>query len=394
MRQRIAAAFSQFARSMLSIAPPVVRPSLAMDTAEIAEQRVRTPEDLASAATAPARWLLETASDGGIPLTQTYALARVVVREAAERWPGWWNAELFGVPHREADMPVLEELREGLLRKRLVRRRGSKLLATARGRKLADDPIALLYELALDLGGGDLFTAMVASVVVETLEEGGRPTHDELVTPAHAAAQWGWRDPDGNPPSERGVSWVVSDVLCRGEAYGLIDRDPDPAKPNSWRALISLSQAARLVLGRNRSEVAGRFVLVFEAALLNVNGVSAKVAVAGHEHLTAVHDAIQQAFNWENDHLYSFWLDGEFWSDAATELVIPGAPDTDSRTADVPVDELRLKPGARIAYVFDYGDEWRVMLTLRERVDGRNGMPRLAERRGTAPPQYPPLEDE
>lgn len=58
------------------------------------------------------------------------------------------------------------------------------------------------------------------------------------------------------------------------------------------------------------------------------------------------------------------------------------------------VDELRLKPGARIAYVFDYGDEWRVRLTLRERVDDGSRMPRVSERRGTAPPQYPPLEDE
>jgi hypothetical protein len=365
-----------------------------MDTAEAAEQRTDTPEDVAAAATAPARWLLETASDGGVPLTQTYALARVVVREAAERWPGWWNAELFGVPHREADMALLEELREGLLRKRLVRRRGSKLLATAKGRKLAGDPIALLYELALDLGGGDLFTSMVAGVAVERLEEGVPFTHDELVAPAHEASQWGWRDPDGHPPSERGVSWVVSDVLCRGEAYGLIERNPDPDKPHSWRALISLSQAARSVLGRNRSEVAGRSVFVFDAELLNVSGVSAKVAVAGHEHLTALHDAIQQAFNWENDHLYSFWLDGQFWGDTAAERVIPGAPDTDSKTADVPVDELRLTVGARIAYVFDYGDEWRVMLTLRERVDGSNAIPRVSDRRGTAPPQYPPVEDE
>ncbi len=365
-----------------------------MDTAEVAEQRTDTPEDLAVAATAPARWLLETAGDGGVPLTQTYALARVVVREAAERWPGWWNAELFGVPHREADMALLEELREGLLRKRLVRRRGSKLLATAKGRKLAGDPIAMLYELALDLGGGDLFTSMVADVVVDALEENAPCTHDELVAPAHEASQWGWRDPDGNPPSERGVSWVVSDVLCRGEAYGLIERKPDPEKPHSWRALISLSQAARFILGRNRSEVAGRSVFVFEAELLNVSGVSAKVAVAGHEHLTALHDAIQQAFNWENDHLYSFWLDGEFWGDATAECVIPGAPDTDSRTADVPVDELRLKAGTRIAYVFDYGDEWRVMLTLGKRVDGGDAMPRVSDQRGTAPPQYPPLDEE
>jgi hypothetical protein len=107
-----------------------------------------------------------------------------------------------------------------------------------------------------------------------------------------------------------------------------------------------------MVLGRGRTEVTGRVVYVFDAELLNVDGVSATVAVAGHEHLTALHDGIQQAFNWENDHLYSFWLDGQFWGDAAAERVIAGAPDTDSKTADVCVDELGLKIGAKLAYVF------------------------------------------
>jgi hypothetical protein len=356
--------------------------------------RETTPDELAARAAGPVRWLLDVAGNGGVPLTQTNALARAIVREAAERWPDWWNAELFGPPHREMDMALLEALREGLLRMRLVRRRARKLLANTRGRKLAADPIALLYELALDLGGGDQFTAWVADRIVEELSESESCTHDQLVAPAHAAAQWGWRDTTGTPPSERSVSWVVSDVLCGGEAYGLIEHWPDPDKPTSYRAVISLTPAARLVLGRSRSEVAGRSVFVFEAELLNVSGVSALVAVAGHEHLTELHGAIQQAFNWENDHLYSFWLDGEFRGDAAAELVIPGAPDTDSRTADVAVDALRLKAGVRIAYVFDYGDDWRVMLTLRERVDGGNGVRRVAERRGTAPPQYPPLEDE
>jgi Plasmid pRiA4b ORF-3-like protein len=353
-----------------------------------------TPDELAARAAGPVRWLLDAAGNGGVPLTQTNALARAVVREAAKRWPDWWNAELFGPPHREMDMALLEALRKGLLRMRLVRHRGRKLHANTRGRKLAADPIALLYELALDLGGGDQFAAWVADRVVDELSETESCTHDQLVAPAHAAAQWGWRDTTRNPPSERGVSWVVSDVLCRGEAYGLVERKPDPEKPKSYRALISLTPAARLVLDRSRSEVAGRSVFVFEAELLNVSGVSALVAVAGHEHLTELHGAIQQAFNWENDHLYSFWLDGEFWGDAAAELVIPGAPDTDSRTADVAVDQLRLKAGARIAYIFDYGDEWRVMLTLRERVNGGNGIPRVAERRGTPPAQYPPLEGE
>ncbi len=383
---------SQFALADMPPADPCA--TLAPMTVIEGQGHTGAPEQLAAAAAAPARWLLEIASADGVSLTQTNALARTIVREIAERWPEWWNVELFGPPHREWDMPLVGALHEGLRRRRLVRRRARKLIITARGRKLAADPIALLYDLGCDLGGGDLFTAMVAKVVVEELEESAPCTREQLVTPAHEAVQWGWRGPDGGPPSEQGVSWVVGDVLCRGEAYGLVDQQPDPAEPKGWRTLISLSPAARMVLGRSRTDVTGRDVFVFDAELLNVDGVSAKVAVAGHEHLTALHDAIQRAFSWENDHLYSFWLDGQFWGDAATERVIPGAEDTDSKTADVPVDELRLKIGAEIAYVFDYGDEWRVRLTLRERINGLDAIPRVSDGRGTAPPQYPPLEDE
>ena len=263
-----------------------------MTVIDVDEPHTGVSEELAAAATAPVRWLLEMASADGVPLTQTNAFARTVVREIAERWPEWWNDELFGPPHREWDMPLVGALHEGLKRRRLVRRRARKLLITARGRKLAADPIALLYDLGLDLDGGDLFTGMVANVIVEELEENAPCTREQLVRPAHEAAQWGWRGPDGGPPSEQGVSWVVGDVLCRSEAYGLVDHQPDPAEPKSWHTLISLRPAARLVLGRGRTDVIGRDVFVFDAELLNVDGVSAKVAVAGHEHLTALHDAI------------------------------------------------------------------------------------------------------
>jgi hypothetical protein len=66
-------------------------------------------EEALERATAPARWLLDMGAEG-IALTQTHALARAVVREGAERWPQWGDAELFGPPHREADVRVLGEL--------------------------------------------------------------------------------------------------------------------------------------------------------------------------------------------------------------------------------------------------------------------------------------------
>jgi len=355
-----------------------------------------TEADLALQATAPVRWLLHAASEGGVGLTQTNALARAVVREAAERWPHWWDADLFGPPHREADMAVLESLHEGLRRLRLIRRRGRKLHTTVRGRELAADPIALLNALASDIGGGDSFTEVVAGEIVDRLAIGEPCRHDDLVKPALAAAwRGGWVDPAGNAPDQREVSWVVGEVLRRGEAYGLIERRPEPGEARRWRSLISLSTAARIGLSLPQTEtlpIGATFV--FEARLVGARGVSASVAVGAHEHLTALHEAVQQAFGWADDHLYSFWLDGEFWGDDTAEFVRPDAPDTEQQTADIPLAELALSDGAKLAYVFDYGDEWRVMLTLKARVDQAAGAyPRVIERRGTAPPQYPPLDE-
>lgn len=136
-------------------------------------------------------------------------------------------------------------------------------------------------------------------------------------------------------------------------------------------------------------------VLIFEAQLLNVRGVSARLAVGSEQHLTMLHDAIQEAFGWEDDHLYSFWLDNKFWGDRDSEITSPIVPDEAPRTADLPISELDLQPGRQIAYLFDFGDEWRVRLTL-ERVEPGDGgrYPRVIERTGQAPPQYPPLDDE
>lgn len=339
-------------------------------------------------ATAPARWLLDAGVDG-IPLTQTYALARAVVREGAERWPEWWDAELFGPPHREADVRVLEVLREGLRRLGLVRRRGRRLFSTKRGRELLEDPETLLRVLADDLGGGDPFTEVVAAAVAESLARSGQCTHDELAEAAAASARRGrWADAEGRPPDGDDLSWDVSEVLCRGEAYGLIERCSDPAEPR-WRGLLALTDAGAQVLAVTRPGPVRGAALVFDAQLLNAPGVSARLSVGAEQHLTVLHDAIQEAFGWGDDHLYSFWLDGLFWGSKDQEFTSPIEPDAGCATADLPITELGIGPGAELAYLFDFGDEWRVLLMLREQTETDGGAyPRVVERVGIAPPQY------
>lgn len=89
------------------------------------------------------------------------------------------------------------------------------------------------------------------------------------------------------------------------------------------------------------------------------------------------------------------WLDGRSWGDRETEYTRPHIPDREARAADVPLAELGLKVGATIADIFDYGDEWRVEVTLREPLDGDGGpYPRIFASEGIAPPRYPPLKEE
>jgi hypothetical protein len=91
----------------------------------------------------------------------------------------------------------------------------------------------------------------------------------------------------------------------------------------------------------------------------------------------------------------AFWLDGTFWGDDGFEITSPVTPDHGVRTAELPVAELDLEIGAKLAYVFDFGDEWRVRLTLRASEESDTGTyPRVLQRHGQAPPQYPGEDDE
>lgn len=141
---------------------------------------------------------------------------------------------------------------------------------------------------------------------------------------------------------------------------------------------------------------------VFNAKLDGWQGVHRTIVVQADQTLADLHDALQAAFDWDNDHLYAFWLDGEFWSREGTEYVHPFGLEFNPfdgwdvpiakpkrKTAEVRLRRLRLTKGQRLAYIFDFGDEWRVRLTLRQIVadDGRP-YPRILESVGEAPPQY------
>jgi hypothetical protein len=136
-------------------------------------------------------------------------------------------------------------------------------------------------------------------------------------------------------------------------------------------------------------------VLRFDAALEDFKGVTRSIEVREDQTLVELHEGIQQAFGWLNDHLYSFWLDARSWGSPSTEYTAPVEADEGVATADVLIAKLGLTPGATIAYVFDFGDSWRVALRLKERTEDAGGRyPRVVAAEGEAPPQYPDVDED
>jgi hypothetical protein len=141
-------------------------------------------------------------------------------------------------------------------------------------------------------------------------------------------------------------------------------------------------------------------VFVFRAKLNGWRGVRRTVAIRCDDTLADLHHALRRAFGWDDEHLYAFWLGGKFWARGETEYVHPLALEASplvrwdrrgkprQRSAARRLERLRLSKGQRIAYVFDYRDEWRVRLTLREiEADDGGHYPRVVESVGEAPPQ-------
>lgn len=123
--------------------------------------------------------------------------------------------------------------------------------------------------------------------------------------------------------------------------------------------------------------------------------VSRDVAVRSDQTLVDLHRVLQRAFGWADDHLYSFWLDGEFWGSDESEYTAPYELEPGQKSARVKLAGLALQPGARIAYVFDFGDSWSVLLAVLTTAEADSEpYPRVVASHGEPPPQYEEEDDD
>jgi hypothetical protein len=151
----------------------------------------------------------------------------------------------------------------------------------------------------------------------------------------------------------------------------------------------------------------GHPVFVFKVALAGQKRIWRKIAVRGSQTLDDLHEAIFDAFDRYDEHLYSFHFPkpgskGRSRIRDAEEYVCAYAADDafggepDAKTTDAKLASLGLTPGRKFYYLFDFGDEWWHEITV-EQTDApteKGGYPRILEEHGTSPPQYPDVEEE
>ncbi len=177
-----------------------------------------------------------------------------------------------------------------------------------------------------------------------------------------------------------------------------------PSQPQSRQELLDQLQemvklASHPLAGqepKKRATALGRATLYrFQVKLDWQKSVWRRIELRGDQTLHDLHNAIQEAFGWDDDHLYAFYLSGIAWDrDTAYE-----SPVGDGHHADrYRLERLPLTVGQRILYLFDFGDRLEHSVKLEAIVPGgvTNGVtyPRITERRGANLPQYRELDED
>ncbi|MFA5820373.1 MAG: plasmid pRiA4b ORF-3 family protein [Bacteroidales bacterium] len=112
-----------------------------------------------------------------------------------------------------------------------------------------------------------------------------------------------------------------------------------------------------------------------------------KVKLSFNHSLHDLHLAIQGAFDFDNDHLYAFFMDGKRYSRNAYHSPMG---DEGPFADEAIIGELEMYSGQKILYFFDYGDSWEFAVQLLKINEGElpPEKPEIIEIKGDAPEQY------
>lgn len=115
-----------------------------------------------------------------------------------------------------------------------------------------------------------------------------------------------------------------------------------------------------------------------------------KISVSHLHTLHVLHLTIQSAFDFDNDHLYAFYVGGSIQTGKPIYCNEARDIDIEKSTEEITIEEMELFRGQKLYYLFDFGDEWKfdVDLIKIEKTDPVLLRPLIVETKGEPPEQY------
>jgi hypothetical protein len=150
----------------------------------------------------------------------------------------------------------------------------------------------------------------------------------------------------------------------------------------AFRKICEDGESLDAIPRQMRERILGNFV--FKVSL---GKVWRTIAISSEDTLHDLHLAIQEAFRFDNDHLYAFYMDNRRFSDYSFEHPYS---DDGPWADDAVIGDIDLAVNQQFLYLFDFGDEWHFDVTLVNIQTDESLLPgpEVLERKGKAPEQY------
>lgn len=100
---------------------------------------------------------------------------------------------------------------------------------------------------------------------------------------------------------------------------------------------------------------------------------------------------ILDSFDFDNDHLHAFFMDGKPYGDDSYYSCYSDDPGT--HTDEITVEALSLKEKQKFLFLFDFGDEWHFTCEVKKITDTPVIKPYISDIVGKAPEQYPDYDE-
>ena len=182
------------------------------------------------------------------------------------------------------------------------------------------------------------------------------------------------------------VKTKISKVLSDPEAFrNKILINPD----KFWLKISELENTFYSNNQKDKSSNDPNAIYIIEITLKG-RKISRLIAINGDSSLDDLHEYIQDLFEFDNDHLYGFFLNNVPYSHVDSYY---SPYDEQENHADKKLIYLcNFFIGMKFLYIFDFGDDWRFQLQvkdIRNKMLDEDSFPYLISQRGKPPEQYP-----